>query len=109
MAADGRPQPLVHGHKNLPDAAGVSINSDVVTTTGRAEICCSGRPVVLGSCWPGRLLGSGHGWIHSTNSGQIPAQAQEYQGPNQYGPVGPAASLHVNAGRLRPEAPLTLG
>lgn len=53
-------------------------------------------------CWPGGLLGLGHGWLHTTNSGQIPAQAQEYQGPNQHRPVGPAASLHVTGGTFNP-------
>lgn len=47
MVADGRPQPLVHGHKNLPDAVGVSINSLLIATTvagllgGRPQWCWS--------------------------------------------------------------------
>lgn len=110
MIADGRPQPLVHGHKNLPDAVGVSINSVLRTTTVAVLRFARGRktPVVLVFCWPGGRLGLGHGWLHSTNSGQIPAQAQEYQGPNQHRLVGPAASLHVNVGQLRPDSPLRL-
>lgn len=108
MVADGRPQPLVHGHKNLPDAVGVSINSVLITTVAGLRFAPGWKTPVVLVCWPGGLLGLGHGWLHSTNSGQIPAQAQEYQGPNQHRLVGPAASLHVNTGQLRPDSPLRL-
>lgn len=60
---------------------------------GRAEIC-SGVEDTSGGLegyWAVATVGF-------TNSGQ----AQEYQGPN-HRPL-----LHVNAGQLRPEAPLTL-
>lgn len=103
LVVDGSPQPLASGYKNLPDAGSVNINPVAYNHQWSS-------PIFL--CWPGGLLGDFHGWLHSTNSGQVPAQRlRSTRVQTSTSRVRAAASLHLTPGRLRPrkqETPLTL-